>query len=196
MEKHNLLMSNCLTYKNELQIPLISTCIEISVFKKLGYFDNNLYGEDEHLYYRFFNTYQNNFDYNMSLSYNKNNSLFNKTNIYGNLESILYTVIGNENSLTKIYPNRLSLSNKFKLKYSNYKINCFILFQQNIFYHIKYAYVSESLSHLKNRFLKNLTLLKENHLIINACSLDYIPKMILIYFVIKKKNMSYGAELI
>ena len=59
MEKHNLLMSNCLTYKNELQIPLISTCIEISIFEKLGYFDNNLFGEDEHLYYRFFNTFQN-----------------------------------------------------------------------------------------------------------------------------------------
>ena len=82
MEKYNLLMSNCLTYKNELQIPLISTCIEISVFEKLGYFDNNFFGEDEHLYYRFFNTFQNNFDYNMSLSYNKNNSLFKTTNIY------------------------------------------------------------------------------------------------------------------
>ena len=66
MEKHNLLMSNCLTYKNELQIPLISTCIEIW-FQKTGYFDNN-FGEDE--YFRFFNTFQNNFDYNMSLSYN------------------------------------------------------------------------------------------------------------------------------
>mgnify|MGYP001224463559 CR=1 FL=1 len=161
MEKYNLLMSNCLTYKNELQIPLISTCIEISVFEKLGYFDNNFFGEDEHLYYRFFNTFQNNFDYNMSLSYNKNNSLFKTTNIYGNLDSILYTVIGNENSLTKIYPNRIPLSNKFKLTYKNNKINCFIPFlKQNIFHHIKYAYVSESLSHLKNRFLKKFNLIQ------------------------------------
>ena len=50
----------------------------------------------------------------MSLSYNKNNSLFKTTNYYSNLNSILYTVIGNQNSLTKIYPNRKQLSYKFK----------------------------------------------------------------------------------
>jgi glycosyltransferase involved in cell wall biosynthesis len=161
MEKNNLIMTNCLTYKDSLQIPLISTCIEISVFKKLGYFDNKRFGEDEHLYYRFFNTYHNDFDYNMSLSYNKNNSLFKTTNYYANLNSILYTVIGNQNSLTKIYPNRQPLSNKFKLKYTSNKINCYIPFiQKQKIEDIKYAYVSESLSHLKTRFLQKFNLLQ------------------------------------
>ena len=159
MEKNNLLMSNCLTFKKNLQIPLISTCIDISVFKRLGYFDTKRFGEDEHLYYRFFNTYHTDFDYNMSLSYNKNNSLCKLSDVYGNINSILYTVIGNENSLTKLYPNRQPLSNKFKLIYTSKIIDCYIPFiQKHKIEDIKYAYVSESLSHLKTRFLQKFNL--------------------------------------
>ena len=176
MKNNKLLMSTVQFCENsQIKLPMISKMINIIVFNNLGYFGSNKFGEDEHYYYRFFALFSSNF------FMNKNNSLFGDYKFYKNLNQILYIVNRHSNSLTAtIKRPRIKLSKDLYYKYKHLSIKsyksirnvCYFNFNEKynvqlestnetydmLPYHIKQGYVSKSLSHLKDRFLKKYNL--------------------------------------
>ena len=167
MIKNKLLFSNVLYYDNEYKLPLVSMMFNILIFKKLGYFNINRFGEDEHYYYRYFSLFENDYDFNSSIIYNNEYGFFKKNYKYFmNLNQILYIRYILKNSLTNINKNRLQISTKLKNKYKkiiklsiNKKLSqCYYEFNENISNEFKFnvsqVFISNSLKHLKYRFLK------------------------------------------
>ena len=183
MKRNKLYLSTCLYYDdNLLKMPMISKMFTINVFKSLGFFGTQRFGEDEHFYNRFFCLFSKNHKWNNSIIYNsKNIGFFGSYRYYKNLNDILYVVIRNDNSLTKVYKNRKEFAQKMISYYSylnnqpidKIKEKCFFSLKyvnknlkekneiksdiqiENIYLNnleIKQAYISESLNHLKSRF--------------------------------------------
>ena len=185
MIDNKLLLSTCLFYETkQFKMPMISMIFEKIVFEKIGYFSEDRFGQDEDYYLRYFTLFENNWDYNVNLIYNNKNSGFfsNNCKYYKNLNQVLYKVTRHKKSLTKVYPNRIELSKKLNKKYLNlessnlktkFQFCCkkninfsqYLYFIDNRFINnsifpneIKQAYVSESLNHLKTRFLEKFNL--------------------------------------
>lgn len=189
MKRSKIYLSTCLYYDDDLlKMPMISKMFSINVFHSLGFFGPKRYGEDEHFYNRFFCLFSKNHKWNNSIIYNSNNiGFFGSYKYYKNLHDILYIVIRNNNSLTKVYKNRKEFAQKMISYYShlnkqpidkikqkcffsinyvnknqneNNQIKSYEIIKSKYFYDasIEQAYVSESLNHLKNRFLNKYDL--------------------------------------
>ena len=185
MIMNKLLLSTVLFYENDTyKMPMISMVMERSIFENIGFFNNNRYGQDEDYYLRYFTLFETQFDWNVNITYNKNNGFFKDNyKYYKNLNEILYIVIRRKNSLTDIIKSRDKLSNYLIKKYERIfkepfnikKEKCYVEFENKYKYNevivnkryyfkfpneIKQAYVSKSLIHLQNRFLDKFNLVK------------------------------------
>ena len=189
MKQNKLYLSTCLYYDdNLLKMPMISKMFTINIFKSLGFFGPNRFGEDEHFYNRFFCLFSKNHKWNNSIVYNsKNTGFFGSYRYYKNLHDILYIVNRNDNSLTKVYKNRKEFAQRMISYYSNLNKQSINKIKEKCFFSFKYvnknleknshvksdieiknnylnnlsieqAYVSESLNHLKSRFFDKYNL--------------------------------------